>query len=73
MNSSSLQNEANFRLFESSSEDDQWLCIDEQRLLQAVERYGHGNWQDAAAMVPGKTAKQVEDHYNDFYVDGNIG
>ncbi|XP_018496809.1 transcriptional adapter 2-beta [Galendromus occidentalis] len=67
-----IWNEASFKLF-TCPEEDQWFCIDEHRLMQAMERYGHGNWPDVAAMVPGKTAKQVEEHYNDFYVDGNIG
>lgn len=44
-------------------------------MLEAVEQYGFGNWEDIADSVGIKdlTGQDVKDHYCNFYVMGNIG
>ncbi|KAL5463554.1 hypothetical protein EMCRGX_G032459 [Ephydatia muelleri] len=50
-----------------------WGAIEEVLLLDAVEQDGLGNWDDIAAHVVTKTAKESKEHYNDLYVNGIIG
>ena len=42
-------------------------------LVDSVEQYGLGNWDEVAFNIPGKTAKEVEDHYMVVYVEGDLG
>ncbi|XP_067143439.1 transcriptional adapter 2-beta-like isoform X4 [Centruroides vittatus] len=50
-----------------------WKAKEEMMLLDAVEHYGFGNWEDIAESVNGKTADEVEEHYNNMYILGAIG
>ncbi|XP_012940808.1 transcriptional adapter 2-beta isoform X2 [Aplysia californica] len=50
-----------------------WSLAEENMLLDAVEQYGFGNWNGAAAHLETRTASQCEDHYRRFYVNGVIG
>jgi len=50
-----------------------WKAKEELALLDAVEQYGFGNWEDIAGPVATKSADEVEAHYCDMYVMGNIG
>ncbi|KAK4336726.1 hypothetical protein RND71_043627 [Anisodus tanguticus] len=42
-------------------------------LLEAVELYGFGNWNDISSFIGSKTTEEVKDHFITFYVYGNIG
>ncbi|KAJ8308734.1 hypothetical protein KUTeg_013608 [Tegillarca granosa] len=52
---------------------DVWTLVEETMLLDAVEQYGLGNWEDVGSHVETKSAEECEEHYNSFYVQGNIG
>jgi transcriptional adapter 2-beta len=52
---------------------DDWGAIEEVLLLDAVEHDGFGNWEDIAAHVVTKTARESRDHYGDTYINGVIG
>uniref|UniRef100_S4R4A9 Transcriptional adapter n=1 Tax=Petromyzon marinus TaxID=7757 RepID=S4R4A9_PETMA len=40
-----------------------WSNCEEQLLLEAVEQYGFGNWEDVAAHVGSRTAAEATEHY----------
>ena len=42
-------------------------------LLEAVELYGFGNWNDVAAVIGTQTPEEVKEHFCNYYVYGNIG
>ncbi|KAK3094064.1 hypothetical protein FSP39_023693 [Pinctada imbricata] len=50
-----------------------WTLSEETMLLDAVEQYGFGNWEDVANHVESKNAEECQDHYITFYVQGSIG
>uniref|UniRef100_A0A3Q2Y5Q2 Transcriptional adapter n=1 Tax=Hippocampus comes TaxID=109280 RepID=A0A3Q2Y5Q2_HIPCM len=51
-----------------------WTSREEQSLLDAIEQYGFGNWEDMAAHVgAGRTPQEVMDHYVTMYIHGNLG
>ncbi|XP_064403762.1 transcriptional adapter 2-beta-like [Halichondria panicea] len=52
---------------------DDWGAIEEVLLLDAVEQDGFGNWDDIAAHVVTKTARNCREHYNDMYINSTIG
>jgi len=54
-------------------ETEPWSLAEENMLLDAVEQYGFGNWNGAAAHLETRTATQCEEHYRQFYVNGLIG
>ena len=58
------QDQLNFPVF---TED--WLASDELLLLEGIEMYGIGNWEDIAEHVATKTNKQCEEHYFTTYID----
>lgn len=47
--------------------------MEESQLLDSVERFGFGNWEDIKTMLSGRTVEEVKAHYGHFYIDGNIG
>lgn len=53
--------------------DKNWISSEDEALIEAVEQYGFGSWQDVAACVKTKDADECEKHYHDYYIDGNIG
>ncbi|XP_076815983.1 transcriptional adapter 2-beta-like isoform X2 [Clavelina lepadiformis] len=57
-----------FPLFDST-----WTASEEQILIDSVEQYGLGNWDEVSENITTKTAKEVEDHYMQVYVDGYFG
>ncbi|XP_014669323.1 PREDICTED: transcriptional adapter 2-beta-like isoform X2 [Priapulus caudatus] len=59
-----------FSVFDTNSS---WTAAEEMLLLDAIEQYGFGNWEDAAAHVGTKTADETRDHYYAFFIHGNIG
>ncbi|KAH3844434.1 transcriptional adapter 2-beta-like isoform X2 [Dreissena polymorpha] len=50
-----------------------WTLAEETMLLDAVEQYGFGNWEDVSNHVESKSPEQSEYHYNLYYIKGNIG
>ncbi|KAL8586905.1 hypothetical protein ACOMHN_051010 [Nucella lapillus] len=50
-----------------------WSKKEEHMLLDAVEQFGFGNWQDVAGHVKSRTEPECENHYIKFYIEGNIG
>ena len=50
-----------------------WTAEEESALIDSVEQYGLGNWEEVAVNVPSKTAREVEEHYLTIYVDGYLG
>ncbi|XP_067117593.1 transcriptional adapter 2-beta [Osmerus mordax] len=51
-----------------------WTSREEQSLLDAIEQYGFGNWEDMATnVVASRTPQEVMDHYVNMYIHGNLG
>ncbi|KAJ8382177.1 hypothetical protein SKAU_G00029550 [Synaphobranchus kaupii] len=51
-----------------------WTSREEQSLLDAIEQYGFGNWEDMAAHVgASRSPQEVMDHYVNMYIHGNLG
>lgn len=50
-----------------------WCLAEENMLLDAVEQYGFGNWEDVSSHVETRTQLECEEHYVKFYIQGNIG
>ncbi|KAL0970453.1 hypothetical protein UPYG_G00242200 [Umbra pygmaea] len=51
-----------------------WTSREEQLLLDAIEQYGFGNWEDMATHVgASRTPQEVMDHYVSMYIHGNLG
>ncbi|GCB74593.1 transcriptional adapter 2-beta [Scyliorhinus torazame] len=50
-----------------------WTSREEQLLLDAIEQYGFGNWEDMAAHVGGRAPPEVMEHYVSMYIHGNLG
>ncbi|XP_037538421.1 transcriptional adapter 2-beta [Nematolebias whitei] len=51
-----------------------WSSREEQSLLDAIEQYGFGNWEDMAAHVgASRTPQEVMEHYVTMYIHGNLG
>ncbi|KAK1175508.1 transcriptional adapter 2-beta [Acipenser oxyrinchus oxyrinchus] len=51
-----------------------WTSREEQLLLDAIEQYGFGNWEDMAAHVgASRTPQEGMDHYVSMYIHGNLG
>lgn len=42
-------------------------------MIDSVEQFGLGNWEDVAECVGTKTAKEVEDHYMQVYINSYLG
>jgi hypothetical protein len=56
-----------------SSDGKGWKAREELALLEAVELYGYGNWDDTAKLVGTRSADEVRDHFVTYYVQGNVG
>ncbi|XP_056156665.1 transcriptional adapter 2-beta isoform X2 [Lampris incognitus] len=51
-----------------------WTSREEQSLLDAIEQYGFGNWEDMATQVgASRTPQEVMEHYVTMYIHGNLG
>ncbi|ELT99466.1 hypothetical protein CAPTEDRAFT_172520 [Capitella teleta] len=50
-----------------------WATVEEEMLLDAVEQFGFGNWEDVANHVKSKTSTDCQQHYYAFYLHGSIG
>ncbi|VDP87804.1 unnamed protein product [Echinostoma caproni] len=47
-----------------------WNAQEELQLLEALEQYGVGNWEDVAFKVETKTPQECKRHYSDYYLSG---
>ncbi|XP_013407297.1 transcriptional adapter 2-beta-like [Lingula anatina] len=54
-------------------ETQKWTAVNESMLLDGVEHFGFGNWEDIAEQVGHSTPEECCEHYFTFYVKGNIG
>lgn len=54
-----------------------WNVNDEKALLEAVLRFGIGNWREVATslsqLLPGISEDEVQEHYTKHYVHGALG
>lgn len=60
----------NFPIFQAPCN---WKAKEELVLLEAIEQYGFGNWEDVSQCLPARSAEEVQEHYNSLYIVGNIG
>ena len=65
--------EDNIPVFGDRKEAKAWKAREEVALLEAVELYGYGNWEDTAKLVGTRTATEVREHFITYYVQGNAG
>ncbi|KAG0425320.1 hypothetical protein HPB47_027485 [Ixodes persulcatus] len=60
----------NFPIFQAPCN---WKAKEELVLLEAIEQYGFGNWEDVSQCLPSRSVEEVQEHYNTLYIMGNIG
>lgn len=54
----------NFPIF-----NEEWLASEELLLLESIDIFGFGNWDDIAEHVASKTPDQCKEHYQGTYID----
>ncbi|KAE8751131.1 hypothetical protein FOCC_FOCC002215, partial [Frankliniella occidentalis] len=50
-----------------------WTAKEEQHLLDAIEQYGFGNWEDISRHIETRTPDEAREEYINRYLEGNIG
>ncbi|KAL5284946.1 TADA2B family protein [Megaselia abdita] len=50
-----------------------WSAREELRLLDAIEKYGYGNWEDISKHIETKTAEEAKEEYINKYLSGTVG
>ena len=50
-----------------------WTAREEIRLLDAIEQYGYGNWEDISKHIETKSAEDAKEEYVNKFVNGTIG
>lgn len=50
-----------------------WKASEEVRLLEGLEQFGFGNWEDIAKHIESKTPEEAKDEYIARFLEGNIG
>ncbi|VVD01563.1 unnamed protein product [Leptidea sinapis] len=50
-----------------------WTANEEVRLLDAMEQFGFGNWEDIAKHIETRTSEEARDEYIARYFEGSIG
>lgn len=60
----------NFSIFPGQGH---WTAREEVRLLDAIEQYGYGNWEDIARHIETRTPDEARNKYISSYIDGAIG
>lgn len=50
-----------------------WSAREEMRLLDAVEQYGFGNWEDISRHIETRNPDEAKEEYVARYLEGNIG
>lgn len=51
--------------------DSEWGADEELLLLEGIEMFGFGNWQEAANHIRTKTKEQAEQHYMQYYLESS--
>ncbi|KAG1650390.1 Transcriptional adapter 2-beta [Nymphon striatum] len=59
--------------FKYSKHHDKWKVREELVLLDAVEHFGYGNWEDPCKALDNSKATDVKQHFEDYFIQGNIG
>ncbi|KAK8735528.1 hypothetical protein OTU49_005430, partial [Cherax quadricarinatus] len=65
-----FQDTGNFSIFPGQGH---WTAREEVRLLDAIEQYGYGNWEDIARHIETRTPEDARNKYISSYIDGSIG
>lgn len=60
----------NFSIFPGQGH---WTAREEVRLLDAIEQYGYGNWDDVAAHIETRSPDEARNKYISSYINGTIG
>ncbi|CAD7085198.1 unnamed protein product [Hermetia illucens] len=50
-----------------------WSAREELRLLDAIEKYGYGNWEDIRKHIETRSAEDAKEEYISKYLNGTIG
>lgn len=50
-----------------------WTAREELRLLDAIEKYGFGNWEDISKHIETRSAEDAKEEYVSKYLNGTIG
>ncbi|XP_043271505.1 transcriptional adapter 2B [Venturia canescens] len=50
-----------------------WTAREHVRLLDAIEQFGFGNWEDISKHIEERTPEEAKEEYIVRYLDGNIG
>ncbi|XP_015586283.1 transcriptional adapter 2B isoform X2 [Cephus cinctus] len=50
-----------------------WTAREHLRLLDAIEQFGFGNWEDISKHIETRTPEEAKEEYIARYLDGNIG
>lgn len=50
-----------------------WSAKEVMRLLDAIEQFGFGNWEDISKHIESKNSEEAEEEYVAHFLDGNIG
>lgn len=65
-----IDNDSSIAVFSNRSP---WAAFEEEALLDAVEQYSIGNWEDVAEFLKTRTADECQEHFNTYFINGNIG
>ncbi|XP_020282647.1 transcriptional adapter 2B isoform X1 [Pseudomyrmex gracilis] len=50
-----------------------WTAREQLRLLDAIEQFGFGNWEDISKHIETRTPEEAKEEYIARYLNGNIG
>ncbi|XP_014608486.1 PREDICTED: transcriptional adapter 2B isoform X9 [Polistes canadensis] len=50
-----------------------WTAKEQLRLLDAIEQFGFGNWEDISKHIETRSPEEAKEEYTARYLDGNIG
>ncbi|XP_014215648.1 transcriptional adapter 2B-like isoform X2 [Copidosoma floridanum] len=50
-----------------------WTAMEHLRLLDAIEQFGYGNWEDISKHIETRSPEEAKDEYIARYLEGNIG
>ncbi|CAH1264217.1 transcriptional adapter 2-beta-like isoform X1 [Branchiostoma lanceolatum] len=63
-----IVDQGNFSLCES-----EWTALEELAVLEGIEQYGYGNWEEIADHIGNKTSQEVIEFYQERFIHGNLG
>ncbi|XP_063728873.1 transcriptional adapter 2-beta-like [Symsagittifera roscoffensis] len=50
-----------------------WTAREEVALLEAIEHFGLGNWEDVSKLIATRSPQEAFNHFEETYVSSNIG